>query len=436
MLAFDGGRLSFIDVKHNTWPVILITYPPHALFAAHHSDPSQKDMNIRVLAWSLDDISSVQYSLDGEQWQVLEHVDGPLYSASWNSDPSYTAGLHTIMVRATDTHGRERTIVQPFSMDGSHPNFRLWPRIFLMSNVSAVFQFLFGCAICSVVLVLCVLKYLHHLTAKNGRRNICRKGIFRWRLIRSVVRKIWLFTSVDVVFWPIVIYLLYLPIGPWLVGELLDGVYGVVFAWGTFVYGSFLPGSLSYAYGFIFVLTFFIPLIIGLGLCIDCKVHSLFLVHRQPNFIFLCSKNLSLVFTLSLQAYLSYIMFLAYGWSCVAFSPIRSWAVVFGAALWVQTERLPAYKLRKVAEMWYGDTCSFIGGTNNLGNSINAGDLDAYERPPSSRDEISKGVMHQEGGGSESEGGECSGSRNLGKRAEGSLSDSTQDPKVAASKLS
>lgn len=38
--------------------------------------------------------------------------------------------------------------------------------------------------------------------------------------------------------------------GPWFVGEVIENHIGVVFAWGTFVNRSYLPGSLTYAYGF------------------------------------------------------------------------------------------------------------------------------------------------------------------------------------------
>ena len=37
--------------------------------------------------------------------------------------------------------------------------------------------------------------------------------------------------------------------GPWFVGELLEGYIGVVFVWGMFVYGSYLPVCLTYLYG-------------------------------------------------------------------------------------------------------------------------------------------------------------------------------------------
>ena len=37
--------------------------------------------------------------------------------------------------------------------------------------------------------------------------------------------------------------------GPWFLGELLEGHTGVVFVWGMFVYGSYLPLCLTYVYG-------------------------------------------------------------------------------------------------------------------------------------------------------------------------------------------
>lgn len=32
VIAIDHGVLSFTDVEHNDWPVILVTNPKHALF--------------------------------------------------------------------------------------------------------------------------------------------------------------------------------------------------------------------------------------------------------------------------------------------------------------------------------------------------------------------------------------------------------------------
>lgn len=39
--------------------------------------------------------------------------------------------------------------------------------------------------------------------------------------------------------------------GPWSVGEIIEGYTGIIFAWGTIINGSYLPGSFTYAYGFL-----------------------------------------------------------------------------------------------------------------------------------------------------------------------------------------
>lgn len=48
--------------------------------------------------------------------------------------------------------------------------------------------------------------------------------------------------------------------GPWIIGEIIDNHTGVVFAWGTYVGKTFLPGSFTYAYGFFQLFSFHLPL--------------------------------------------------------------------------------------------------------------------------------------------------------------------------------
>jgi len=39
--------------------------------------------------------------------------------------------------------------------------------------------------------------------------------------------------------------------GPWSVGAVIEDYVGAIFAWGIIVNGSYLPGSFTYAYGFL-----------------------------------------------------------------------------------------------------------------------------------------------------------------------------------------
>lgn len=351
-MAIDNGKFSFVDVQYNSWPIVLVTSPPHALYAPsedHH--PTQQ---IRILAWSPAAFRRVAVRVDGDKdWSELRHVSGPVYVGPWQS-AHVTTGLHTLEVFVEDVEGRTKTLLHPFSHDGTQPSFSFVPRLLLMSNVSAVFQFLFGCSVCVCVLVLCIFKYLHFSMSSAGRQNICRGGIFRWTFIRALVRKIWILSSVDQIFWPLIIYMLYLPVGPWMVGELLDKEYGVIFAWGTFVHSSFLPGSLTFAYGFFLFIFYVLPLVLGLAHCIDLRLRSLYITPPpHTSRLSYISKHVHLFIPLVLQIYLTYTMFLAYGWISIVVGPIRSWSVILGIGLWFRVEKLQPRHLRSAADLWY-----------------------------------------------------------------------------------
>lgn len=65
--------------------------------------------------------------------------------------------------------------------------------------------------------------------------------------------------------------------GPWFVGEVMEGHIGVVFAWGTFVYSSYLPGSLTYAYGFLQVV-----LLVAFFIFTNCCIFYAVCIYSLP----------------------------------------------------------------------------------------------------------------------------------------------------------
>ncbi|PNF33569.1 hypothetical protein B7P43_G16995 [Cryptotermes secundus] len=249
LLAVDHGMFSFVDLKHREWPIVLVTNPKHALFAIPTREPLHMishSTHIRILGFSLSPIESVQVKVDDSIWQNCTHILGPLYVHPWNPN-LYARGIHEIHVLIKDEAGREKLTTQPFSLDGSRMSFRLLPRLALMSNISLVFQCLFGTMLTLCVLPLCILKYLHRLVRARKhyrpRVSIC--------FFQNWIRKLWILSTVDRVFYPLVLYALYLTVGPWSIGEVIEGHTGIIFAWGTIVNGAYLPGSFTYAYGFL-----------------------------------------------------------------------------------------------------------------------------------------------------------------------------------------
>lgn len=68
------------------------------------------------------------------------------------------------------------------------------------------------------------------------------------------LRKLWSVVTIDRIFYPLVLYPLYLSVGPWSIGYIIENHFGVIFAWGIFVRNAYLPGSFTYVYGFVQVL--------------------------------------------------------------------------------------------------------------------------------------------------------------------------------------
>lgn len=110
--AIDHGRLSFIDVKHRDWPIILITNPKHALFHIPHRMESKQQLestHIRLLTFSPDPIEQCSVTIDGESLGECEQVSTNFFVKKW--DPKkYSSNYHTIEVTVKDKAGRENKV--------------------------------------------------------------------------------------------------------------------------------------------------------------------------------------------------------------------------------------------------------------------------------------------------------------------------------------
>ncbi|KAJ4435764.1 hypothetical protein ANN_18383, partial [Periplaneta americana] len=351
LVAIDHGLLSFIDVLHRDWPVALVTNPKHALFVMPTREPLHRILqstHIRVLGFSLSPIESVAVKIDDGVWLHCTHIRGPLYVHPWNPN-LYTTGIHDIHVLIKDEAGREKVTTQPFSLDGTRISFRLLPRIVLMSNISLVFQILFGTMLTVCVLPLCILKYLHKLVKahkiRKPRLSVC--------FFQNWVRKLWILSTVDRLFYPLVVYPLYLTVGPWSIGEVIEGHTGIIFAWGTIINGAYLPGSFTYAYGFLQVCisylkfqilermcTFQLPLTLILAQSVEHRYRS-HLMGKSSSLLDRLCQHLPFVVILTLQMAFAYFFWLAYGTMAFLLGPLRTWSVLLGMALWYQATNLP-----------------------------------------------------------------------------------------------
>ncbi|XP_043478345.1 transmembrane protein 62-like [Leptopilina heterotoma] len=350
--AVDHGQFSFVDVNHREWPVALITNPKHAMFAMPQKENLQsivQSSHIRVLAFSLAPITKVEVKVNNDLWLQCRNVKGPLFVTRWNTS-NYLIGVHNIQVRVADSDGRERTVTQSFSLDGTRLSFSVLPRLILMSNVSHIFQFLFGSTLLLLIIPLCILRFMHMLYQEKYREP----PRLRIRIFQKLVRKLWILSSIDRLFFPLIFYEVYLAIGPWIIGEVIEDNVGVVFAWGTFVGNKYLPGSFTYAYGFFQLFSFHLPLNLVLAHRIDKRLQYI----RKPSakrfsIIQIISQHLFFVMLILMQAGMAYFFWLAYGTLATILCPLRTWSLIFACILWHQVHRMPKRCMRSAAKLWY-----------------------------------------------------------------------------------
>ncbi|KAF7266802.1 hypothetical protein GWI33_019908 [Rhynchophorus ferrugineus] len=352
LMAIDHGMFSFIDIKHRDWPVVLLTNPKHTLFINPLKENViniRESTHIRVLAFSLSRIKVVRIRINNEPWTDLKHIKGPLYVVNW--DPQrYLHGLHNIEVYAKDIEGREKTDRVPFSLDGSKVSFGVLPRLLLMSNLSCIFWSVFICTLVAYLIPLFVLKYFHKMVEAGYADQPKLRGNF----LKNFVRRTWILTTVDRIFWPIVLYPMYLVFGPWTIGYIIEDYVGIIFSWGILINGSFLPGAFTYVYGFIQLITFQIPLSVILINTVKYRLSSLS-AHERKRLSLKQKLFLHLPFCLvfTIQVIMAYLFWLAYGTLAFILGPLRTWSLVLAAVLYYMALNLPEKCFKKAKDICF-----------------------------------------------------------------------------------
>ncbi|GLV40020.1 hypothetical protein CBL_10916 [Carabus blaptoides fortunei] len=352
LAAIDHGLLSFVDSRHGDWPLVLITNPKHALYTIPNREPSQfiaHSTHIRILAFSVSNITNVSVKINDNDWQECVHVNGPLYVSNW--DPSlYATGLHTLHVNVKDEQGRDKTISQPFTLDNSRLKFGMLARIALMTDASTVFQICFGAFMLVCIIPLCLLRYMHKLVKE---RKI-KKPFIKNRCLRTWTRKLWSLVTVDRIFYPLVLYPVYLCLGPWSAGYIIEEHFGVIFAWGIFVRGAYLPGSFTYAYGFLQLFTFQIPFTFILANCIDHRICcQLDRTKKHRKWLRVVWFNMAFILVITVQIVFAYFFWLAYGTVAFLLGPLRTWTIVYAVVMWWQALHLPENCTREATDLWF-----------------------------------------------------------------------------------
>lgn len=299
LVAVDHGLLSFADISHGEWPVIVVTNPKNSAIVAPEVEPVSAIMtssHVRILAFSPHGISQVMVQFDDEDdWKECEQskTNPDLFIFAWEPHRYSQESSHSLKVFVTDYYGYTKTLVQPFhglNSDLERPLFSLESRILLMSDVISVLKFMWILALVLAVLPVSVARYLNGMSGMPVRGNLYR---------------LMLFANHPILYNTFVLMGLYLGLGPWYVGGLLQGHLGVVFPWGTYVAGVLLPSFYPYIFSVFHIFFFHLPLLFALMIKLDTRVHE-----QEKTTKSMAMSNVPITLVLSLQAYLLIFLYM------------------------------------------------------------------------------------------------------------------------------
>ncbi|CAL8074384.1 unnamed protein product [Calicophoron daubneyi] len=261
VVAVDHDLLSFTDVQAAgaggvEWPIVIITNPKSASLLLPHREPAYRiatSTHIRILAWSLSPIKSVTVKIDqilqgkATQRRDDKNTTTPLYTLEWNATSWADGHLHQIQVDVIDQEGNKRTVEQPFVVGGEPFWDHSTIQTFVLHtshtrNVHILFYVAWSLLLQSIILPWILPRRMFYKITCHTKfgRGLCR------------------FATCKPIFWPLVIYLVYEACGPIFAGYLISGHFGVVFSFGIYIDGHFLPETLTYLYEFIQLTIFFL----------------------------------------------------------------------------------------------------------------------------------------------------------------------------------
>ncbi|XP_064421286.1 transmembrane protein 62 [Latimeria chalumnae] len=346
ILAFDHDLLSFVDLTFDSWPVVLVTNPKSALYSSPEHEPLKRiqySTHIRVLAFSPSPVASVQVSIDGVVRGDAVLVSGPLYVLNWNPK-EFTEGFHYIEVKVHDAAGRTRTEGHEFSLEASAPiSFAFLQSFILLTDFYILARVMFVLSIAVNILLLVVFRYLRKPILKEIP-GLLTQTCFSFHVL----------SKTNTLYYPIMLLTLYTALGPWFVGEVIEGHIGALFVFGVLVNGHFLEGSSTFVVGVLQIVFFNLPLMCYLcwSLLLRCHGHC-FCSHIQHlGKLRTFPVHLFMLLLLLWQAYSCYFMLGTYGFMAFCLSPLRIWSLLLALALICQTWTFNDFRIRTyIAEM-------------------------------------------------------------------------------------
>ncbi|XP_023111219.1 transmembrane protein 62 isoform X4 [Felis catus] len=319
IFAFDHDLFSFADLIFGDWPVVLITNPKSLLYSCATHEPLERllhSTHIRVLAFSLSSITSVTVKIDGIHLGQAIHLSGPIFILKWNPR-NYSNGTHNIEVIVQDSAGRSKSVHHIFSLqEDIHLRFDPLASFILLTDHGIVARVLF------VMIVLVQLTILITFRCQGYPEHKGSPGF-----INLASFSLHVLSKLNIFYYSVLLLTLYTALGPWFIGEIIEGKLGCCFSFGIFVDGHFLQGSLTFIVGILQLAFFNIPLMVYLcwSLLQRCFGHNFRSHLRQGKYLKVIPVHLLMLLLYIWQIYSCYFLHMTYGTLAFFFSPLRTW---------------------------------------------------------------------------------------------------------------
>ncbi|XP_030174237.1 transmembrane protein 62 isoform X2 [Lynx canadensis] len=319
IFAFDHDLFSFADLIFGDWPVVLITNPKSLLYSCATHEPLERllhSTHIRVLAFSLSSITSVTVKIDGIHLGQAIHLSGPIFILKWNPR-NYSNGTHNIEVIVQDSAGRSKSVHHIFSLqEDIHLRFDPLASFILLTDHGIVARVLF------VMIVLVQLTILITFRCQGYPEHKGSPGF-----INLASFSLHVLSKLNIFYYSVLLLTLYTALGPWFIGEIIEGKLGCCFSFGIFVDGHFLQGSLTFIVGILQLAFFNIPLMVYLcwSLLQRCFGHNFRSHLHQGKYLKVIPIHLLMLLLYIWQIYSCYFLHMTYGTLAFFFSPLRTW---------------------------------------------------------------------------------------------------------------
>ena len=354
ILAVDHGKLSFTDVKFDDWPIALVTYPKDTKFMMPSKEnySHYEENTIKVLVFHKINISKVIIGIDMETEVEASAVDGgPLYVLPWDAG-KFKKGAHRINVKVVD----ENRIVKEFQQD-----FTLNPReadkfsnvmsnFVLRSSFSKLFHWLYGLTLFFNLAIPSAMAVTIYLSQSGKLSSTSRRHIQKFSNC-CLVRKLMLVTGHNVICVSLIIFVIYMAVGPWVVGSLVEGRTGAVFAWGVVVDSTLVHSQVPFAYYFVHFGLIHPVVVLAIGHLLDFKYGQMMDVGggaANCGIMRHVAISVSLLLMMAFSVFLSLSFWHQFGSLGFLLGPLKTWSYVFYSAMFWLAWRSSADRMAAV----------------------------------------------------------------------------------------